>query len=106
MVSREAAGAPPETAGEERPDSELAAAAAAGEAAAFEEIVRRHAGLVLGLGRRLLGSRADAEDLLQDVFLRIHRGLPGFRGEASLSTWIWLHCLSTAGDVRQDTQFV
>lgn len=71
-----------------REDLGLARAAAAGDAAAFERIVRSHAGLVLGLGMRMLKNRADAEDLVQDVFLRVHRSLPSFRGESSLRTWI------------------
>lgn len=69
-------------------DAGLAVAAGEGDASAFEEIVRRHGGLVLGLATRLLGSRADAEDVAQEVFLRVHRGLPSFRGDASLRTWI------------------
>ena len=38
---------------------------------------------------RTVQDRSRAEDLAQDVFLRIHRGLPYFRGEARLSTWIY-----------------
>src|SRR5260370_29796154 len=45
--------------------------------------------LVYALIARTVQDRTRAEDLAQDVFLRIHRGLPYFRGEARLSTWIY-----------------
>jgi RNA polymerase sigma-70 factor (ECF subfamily) len=55
----------------------------------FDELVRTHRGRVFGLCYRYAGNSADAEDLVQEVFLRAYRGLPGFRGEASLSTWVY-----------------
>ena len=55
----------------------------------FEDLVRTHRGRVYGLCYRYAGNRADAEDLAQEVFLRAYRGLSGFRGEASLSTWVY-----------------
>ncbi len=55
----------------------------------FDDLVRTHRGRVYGLCYRYAGNRADAEDLAQEVFLRAYRGLSGFRGEASLSTWVY-----------------
>jgi len=55
----------------------------------FDDLVRTHRGRVYGLCYRYAGNPADAEDLAQEVFLRAYRGLSGFRGEASLSTWIY-----------------
>lgn len=60
-----------------------------GEVGAFEELVDRYKSLVFAMIMRTLPDRSQAEDLAQDVFLRIHRGLPYFRGEARLSTWIY-----------------
>lgn len=60
-----------------------------GDEGAFEELVDRYKDLVFALIARTLQDRSRAEDLAQDVFLRIHRGLPYFRGEARLSTWIY-----------------
>jgi RNA polymerase sigma-70 factor (ECF subfamily) len=60
-----------------------------GEVGAFEELVDRYKNLVFGMIMRAFPDRSQAEDLAQDVFLRIHRGLPYFRGEARLSTWIY-----------------
>ena len=60
-----------------------------GDLAAFEEIYRAHAPRLYSLTLRMLGNPADAEDLLQEVFLAAHRKLEGFRGEAALGTWLY-----------------
>lgn len=57
--------------------------------AAFEELVGRHERAIFQLARRLLGDHEEALDATQEVFLRVFRGLPSFRGQASLRTWIW-----------------
>ena len=59
------------------------------ESGAFEEFVDKYKNLVFALIARTVPDRSRAEDLAQDVFLRIHRALPYFRGEARLSTWIY-----------------
>jgi RNA polymerase sigma-70 factor (ECF subfamily) len=61
----------------------------AGDPAAFEDLVRRYQHRVFAVALRMLGSRADAEDLAQDVFVRVHRSVGGFRGDAKLSTWLY-----------------
>jgi RNA polymerase sigma-70 factor (ECF subfamily) len=60
-----------------------------GDEGAFQELVDRYKDLVFALIARTVQDRSRAEDLAQDVFLRIYRGLPYFRGEARLSTWIY-----------------
>jgi RNA polymerase sigma-70 factor (ECF subfamily) len=60
-----------------------------GDERAFQELVDRYKSLVYALIARTVQDRSRAEDLSQEVFLRIHRGLPYFRGEARLSTWIY-----------------
>ena len=60
-----------------------------GDDAAFQELVDRYKDLVYGLIARTIQDRSRAEDVAKDVFLRVHRGLPYFRGEARLSTWIY-----------------
>src|SRR6059058_6164125 len=60
-----------------------------GDEGDFQELVDRYKDLVFGLIGRTVQDRSRAEDLAQDVFLRIHRGLPYFRGEARLSTWVY-----------------
>ena len=55
----------------------------------FESWWIRYKGLVFGLIARSIANRARAEELAQDVFLKVHKGLPYFRGDAKLSTWIY-----------------
>ena len=70
-------------------DRRLVARCRAGEREACEELYRRHAPRVLGLARRMVTSAEDAEDAVQDVFLAVFRKLNTFRGESSLSTWLY-----------------
>jgi len=60
-----------------------------GDLAAFEEVYRTHAGRLYSVAFRMLGNAADAEDLLQDIFLSAHRKLGSFRGESALGTWLY-----------------
>jgi RNA polymerase sigma-70 factor (ECF subfamily) len=60
-----------------------------GDLGAFEELYRAHAGRLFSVACRLLGNPADAEDLLQEIFLSAHRKLDTFRGEAALGTWLY-----------------
>jgi RNA polymerase sigma-70 factor, ECF subfamily len=69
-------------------DRDLVARAAAGDGPAFEAIMRRHNRLLFRTARSILKSEVEAEDALQDAYLRAWRGLDGFRSEAKLSTWL------------------
>jgi RNA polymerase sigma-70 factor (ECF subfamily) len=60
----------------------------AGDVGGFETIVRRYSGMVFTIAARLVGP-LDAEDVVQETFLRAWRGLAGFRGESSLKTWLY-----------------
>ena len=71
------------------PEHELVERCRQGDEAAFRELVEQYKGLVFALAARSVPDRARAEDLAQEVFLRVHKGLPYFRGEARLSTWIY-----------------
>jgi RNA polymerase sigma-70 factor (ECF subfamily) len=70
-------------------DDELIARCRSGDDTAFGELVDRYKDLVYGLIYRMVPDRSVVDDLAQDVFLKVHRGLPYFRGEARLSTWIF-----------------
>lgn len=59
-----------------------------GEEAAARELFRRHQRRVHGTLYRILGSNRDMDDLIQETFIQVFRSLPGFRGDARLSTWI------------------
>ena len=72
------------------------------EPGAFEELVDQFKHLVFALIARTIPDRSRAEDLAQDVFLRIHRGLPYFRGEARLSTWIYRIVINVCSQERNE----
>jgi RNA polymerase sigma-70 factor, ECF subfamily len=69
-------------------DRTLAARCLVGEAAAFGTLYDAHAGRVFHLLRRLTGREAEAQDLTQETFLAALRGLGGWNGRGSLSTWL------------------
>jgi RNA polymerase sigma-70 factor, ECF subfamily len=69
-------------------DQELVAQAAAGSREAFDDLVRRHQVSIVSLARALTNGSADAEDLAQEVFLRVWRSLRGFRGDSTFRTWL------------------
>lgn len=60
-----------------------------GDEQAFRELVDRYKGLVFALVARSIPDRGRAEEVAQDVFVRVYRGLPSFRGDARVSTWIY-----------------
>ena len=88
-----------ERAGE--PDGNLVAAAAAGDRAALEALLRRHYDRIHGLAWRLTGSRADAEDLAQEVCCALVEKIGSYRGEAKFTTWLTGITFNAARDFRR-----
>ena len=70
-------------------ESALVLRCAAGDEAAFADLVADHQRMVLQLAINLLGDRDEALDLSQDVFLRVFRTIHRFRGQSALRTWIY-----------------
>lgn len=68
---------------------DLIARARAGEGAAFEALMMRHARFVYNLALRTLGDPLEAEDVAQEAFVRAWRGLPQFRADARFGTWLY-----------------
>lgn len=64
----------------------------------FEQVVREHQDFVFRTLARLTGGGEHVEDLAQEVFLRLYRGLDNFRGEAKLTTWLYRITLNVAQD--------
>lgn len=64
-------------------------AARAGDTQAFRRLVERYGDRAYGLAFRMLGSASEAEEVAQDAFVRAWRALPGFRGDARFSTWLY-----------------
>jgi RNA polymerase sigma-70 factor (ECF subfamily) len=69
-------------------DRPLVDAAAAGDRDAFDELVRRYRVQILSLARALLASSLDADDIAQEVFVRVWRSMRGFRGETTFKVWL------------------
>jgi RNA polymerase sigma factor (sigma-70 family) len=70
------------------PDAGLVKAAIAGNRDAFEALLRRHYDRIHGLAWQLTGSRADADDIAQDVCCALVEKIGSFRGEAKFTTWL------------------
>jgi RNA polymerase sigma factor (sigma-70 family) len=69
-------------------DDRLLSAVAAGDEAAFLSLYRQHTPRLFAVVLRMLGRRADAEDAIQEAWLRAVRGLSGFRRDSSFPTWL------------------
>jgi RNA polymerase sigma-70 factor (ECF subfamily) len=70
-------------------DLERLARARAGDRAAFGELVRRHQERVYRTAFHVTGNHSDADDVVQEAFLRAYRGLPSFDGRADFGTWLY-----------------
>lgn len=72
-----------------------------GDERAFRELYRRHSPRVYALVLRILGSEQDADDVMQETWLRAIRSAPRFRWEASFSSWLSAIALNCARGVRR-----
>ncbi|NOY74288.1 MAG: sigma-70 family RNA polymerase sigma factor [Kiritimatiellaeota bacterium] len=70
-------------------DFELIERFTTGNAGAFERLVELYAARAYQIAYGLLGNRQDAEEVVQDAFLKAHKKLPEFRGDSSFSTWFY-----------------
>jgi RNA polymerase sigma-70 factor, ECF subfamily len=82
-------------------DSALAAAWQAGDLRAFERLYRLHGGRMKSMARNLLGTASDAEDAVQETFLKIQRSISSFRGQSSFRTWSFRILINTCYDARR-----
>ena len=80
---------------------ESLAAVAAGNRAAFEALLRRHYDRIHGLAWQLTGSRADADDIAQDVCCILIEKVGSFRGEAKFTTWLSGITFNACRDLRR-----
>ena len=74
--------------GEQQPDFDLVALQA-GDRAQFARFVDAYSGQVYRLGLKMLQNPQDAEDILQETFIKAYKALPNFEGRSSLSTWLY-----------------
>lgn len=78
------------------PEADLLARLRAGDEAAFRDFVREQTPALLRVTRRLLRSEDEARDAVQDAFVAAFRGLPRFRGDSRLGTWIYRIAINAA----------
>jgi RNA polymerase sigma-70 factor, ECF subfamily len=82
-------------------DSALASACRSGDVRAFERLYHLHGSRMKSIARNLLGTVTDAEDAVQDTFLKIQRGIASFRGQSSFATWSFRVLINTCYDIRR-----
>ena len=84
-------------------DEELVAKSVGGDADSFNELVLRWERPIYALAYRTIGREEDARDVCQETFLRAFRALPGFRGQAKFSSWLYRIALNLCRDwVRRE----
>ena len=74
---------------EKKRDAELIERFKSGEASAFDQLVRLYASKAYQIAYGLLSDRLDAEEVVQDSFLKAHKNLEKFRGDSSFATWFY-----------------
>src|ERR1700741_1947811 len=79
---------PPGRSQEDAEDVRLMELVSAGDPAAFEQLVERHQRLVVGTVARMLGNNADAEDISQQVFVRVWKSAGRYVARAKFTTWL------------------
>jgi RNA polymerase sigma-70 factor (ECF subfamily) len=79
-------------------DEELVARSISGDAESFNELILRWERPIYALAYRTIGREEDARDVCQETFLRAFRALPGFRGQAKFSSWLYRIALNLCHD--------
>jgi RNA polymerase sigma-70 factor, ECF subfamily len=82
-------------------DSALAAACQSGDLRAYERLYALQGARMKNLARNLLGNPLDAEDAVQDTFLKVQRSISSFRGQSSFVTWTFRILVNTCHDARR-----
>src|SRR4029079_507740 len=82
-------------------DTDLISRAAGGDASAFQALVERHRAMVYRVAYQFAGNHHDAEDIAQDVFIKISRSLDRFRQDAQLTSWMYRIVMNACIDHRR-----
>jgi RNA polymerase sigma-70 factor (ECF subfamily) len=85
------------------PDSDLITRAAGGDATAFQALVERHRSMVYRVAFQFAGNHFDAEDIAQEVFIKVYRSLDKFRQDAQLTSWMYRIVMNACIDHRRRT---
>lgn len=82
-------------------DADLISRAAAGDPSAFQAIVERHRSMVYRVAFQFAGNHHDAEDIAQEVFIKVYRSLDRFRQDAQLTSWMYRIVMNACIDHRR-----
>jgi RNA polymerase sigma-70 factor (ECF subfamily) len=82
-------------------DADLISRAAGGDPSAFQAIVERHRSMVYRVAYQFAGNHHDAEDIAQDVFIKVYRSLDRFRQDAQLTSWMYRIVMNACIDHRR-----
>jgi RNA polymerase sigma-70 factor (ECF subfamily) len=82
-------------------DAQLAAACLAGDMNGYERLYALHGTRMKNVARNLLSSTTDAEDAVQETFLKVQRSIASFRGQSSFVTWTYRILINTCHDARR-----
>ena len=82
-------------------DADLISRAAGGDASAFQAIVERHRSMVYRVAYQFAGNHHDAEDIAQEVFIKVYRSLDRFRQDAQLTSWLYRIVMNACIDHRR-----
>jgi RNA polymerase sigma-70 factor, ECF subfamily len=82
-------------------DSDLITRAASGDPAAFQALVERHRSMVYRVAYQFAGNHYDAEDIAQEVFIKVYRSLDKFRQDAQLTSWLYRIVMNACIDHRR-----
>ena len=85
-------------------ERELVESCRSGQIAAFEQLFRTHGPRMKSMALKLLGNPSDAEDAVQETFLKVYRSLAGFKGQSAFSTWIFRILINNCYDMRRRKQ--
>jgi RNA polymerase sigma-70 factor, ECF subfamily len=82
-------------------DAELAELCRVGDMGGYERLYALHGARMKNVARNLLGNPVDAEDAVQETFLKVQRSIAGFRGQSSFVTWTYRILINTCYDARR-----
>jgi RNA polymerase sigma-70 factor (ECF subfamily) len=82
-------------------DTDLISLAAGGDASAFQALVERHRTMVYRVAYQFAGNHHDAEDIAQEVFIKVYRSLDRFRQDAQLTSWMYRIVMNACIDHRR-----
>src|SRR5712691_8771109 len=102
VITTETPTRPTRTASDE--DVRLARACAEGDTGVFEQIYREHGERMKSIAYNHLGNFSDAEDAVQETFLKVHRAASTYTGEAAFSTWLYRVLINTCYDALRKKQ--